>query len=208
MTRSTNRRGQVHPALAVALGLIAVAGIVAAVLVSRPSAPAGPAPSDRPSAAPSSAPDPTPLATPVVTPGPSPTPSPKPTTAPSSGLGSIDLENATDHDVVLQIHDQTGTLVKAESGTPGDGMSVRWHDALVENRNHHTIFITWAGLPQDDTLDLGVAIVDGKLTVTIVQAGPVENSDAMGEDRVVALTFDLAVQADDVTVEILDRTVD
>ncbi len=206
MTRSTKSRGQVHPALAFALGALAVAGIIAAVLVSRPSGPAGPGPSDRPSTPPSSAPDPTPVPTPVVTP--KPTPAPTPTTAPSVGLGSIDLENATNHDVVLQIHDQTGTLVRAESGTPGDGMSVRWHDALVQNAGTRTIFVTWVGLPQDDTLDLGVAIVDGALQVTIVQAGPVANSDAMGEDRIVTLTFDTPVPADEVVVDILDRTVD
>ena len=106
MTRSTKSRGQVHPALAFALGALAVAGIIVAVLVSRPSGPAGPGPSDRPSTPPSSAADPTPVPTPVVTP--KPTPAPTPTTAPSVGLGSIDLENATNHDVVLQIHDQTG----------------------------------------------------------------------------------------------------
>jgi hypothetical protein len=200
------RRGQVQPALAVALGVVAIVGIVAAVLFSRPSAPTGPTASDRPSATPVA----TPIATPtdVPTPVATPTPSPTPTPAPSTGLGSIKLRNATNHDVVLQVHDQTETLTGAVSGEPGDGMSVRWHDALVKNANHHTILVTWVGLPQDDTLDLGVAIVDGQLHVTIVQAGPVANSDAMGEDRIVALTFDRAIKADDVFVEILDRTID
>ena len=193
-------RGQVQPALAVALGIVAIVGIVAAVLFSRPSAPAGPSASDRPSA--------TPSATPVPTPLPTPSPTPSPTPVPSTGLGSIKLRNATNHDVVLQVHDQTDTLTGAVSGQPGDGMSVHWHDALVKNANQHTILVTWVGLPQDDTLDLGVAIVDGQLHVTIVQAGPVANSDAMGEDRIVALTFDRAIKADDVFVEILDRTID
>jgi hypothetical protein len=203
-------RGQVQPALAVALGIVALVGIVAAVLFSRPAAPSGPTASDRPSSTPSATPIATPIATPtaVPTPLPTPTPSPTPTPAPSTGLGSIKLRNATNHDVVLQVHDQTDTLTGAVSGKPGDGMSVRWHDALVKNANQHTILVTWVGLPQDDTLDLGVAIVDGQLHVTIVQAGPVANSDAMGEDRVVALTFDRAIKADDVFVEVLDRTID
>jgi hypothetical protein len=200
------RRGQVQPVLAVALGVIAIAGIVGAVLVSRPSASAGPGASDRPSTPPSSGPVATPVATPVASPSAAPTA--KPSVAPSAGIGSIDLENATGHDVVLQVHDQTDTLTGAVSGKPGDGMSVRWHDAIVKNAGARTIVVTWAGLPQDDTLDLGVAVVDGKLQVTIVQAGPVPNSDAMGEDRIVALTFDGPVSADDVTVLVLDRTVD
>ena len=147
-------------------------------------------------------PDPTAVPTPVVTPVPSPS------AAPSAGLGSIDLDNATGHEVVLQVHDQTDSLAAASSGRPGDGMSVRWHDSIIENTDIDTIRLTWVGLPQDDTLDLGVARVDGKLQITIVQAGPVANSDAMGEDRVVVLTFDGPVDAEDVVVDVLDRTVD
>ena len=190
------RRGQVQPVLAVALGAIAVVGIVAVVLVSRPSAPAGPTASDRPSASPSSAPSPTPV------------PAATPSSGPSAGIGSVDLRNATGHRVTLQVHDQTGALAGVVSGTPGDGMSAQWHKALVENVDDDTIRVTWAGLPQDDTLDLGVAIVDGAYQVTIVQAGPVPDSDAMGEDRVIALTFDGPVRAGDVVVQVLDRTLD
>ena len=209
MFTTSNRGGQIHPALAVALGAVAVAGLVAAVLVSRPGPAAGPAPSDRPSASPSAAPsaDPTADPTPVTTPKPTATPSAAPSSP--SGVGSpIDLDNATDHDVVLQVHDQTGTLTGVVSGRPGDGMSAQWHRAIVQNVDIDTISITWAGLPQDDVLDLGVAVVDGELVVTIVQSGPVPNSDAMGEDRVVKLTFDHPVSAEDVDVQVLDRTID
>lgn len=202
----SSRRGQAQPALAAVLGIVAVVGIVAAVVVSRPNAAAGPGASDRPSAAPSASPTATPAATP--TPGPSVDPTVEPTATPSSGLGTIELRNATRHEVRLQVHDQTGDLEQAVSGTPGDGMSAQWHKAIVRNADVDTILITWAGLPQDDTLDLGVALVDGEYVVTIVQAGPVPNSDAMGEDRIVALTFDGPVAAGDVTVQVLDRTVD
>jgi hypothetical protein len=206
MTTSPNRSGQIHPVLAVAIGVVAVVGLVAAVLVSRPTGGA-PDASDRPSTPPSAAPsapadDPTPVPTPVVT------PAPTPSAAPSAGLGTIELENATNHEVLAQIHDQTGTVERAVSGKPGDGMSVRWHKAIVRNTDADQISITWVGLPQDDTLDIGVAVVDGQLNVTIVQAGPVANSDAMGEDRVVVLTFDTQVNAEDLYVEILDRTID
>ena len=42
----------------------------------------------------------------------------------------------------------------------------------------------------------------------LVQAGPYPQTDAMGEDRILILTFDGPVSADDVSVEILNRTVD
>jgi hypothetical protein len=205
MTPSSPRRGQVQPVLAVALGAVAIAVVVAALIVSRPSAPAGATATDRPSTAPSSKPAATPVTTPVPKPPAVPTATP---TAPSAGIVSFDLENASGHDVVVQVHDQTDTLAGAESGPAIDGMSVRWHGAKVRTVGPRTVLVTWAGLPQDETIDLGVAIIDGRLLVTIVQAGPVPNSDAMGEDRSVALTFAGPILAGDVSVEVLDRTVD
>jgi hypothetical protein len=201
-----SRRGQAQPALAAVLGVVAAVGIVAAVLISRPNAAAEPGASDRPSAAPTASPTATPSAAPTAAPSADPTV--EPTSTPSAGLGTIELRNATRHDVRLQVHDQTGDLEQVVSGSPGDGMSVRWHKAIVKNGDVDTLLVTWAGLPQDDTLDLGVARVDGEYLITIVQTGPVPNSDAMGEDRIVALTFDGPISAGDVTVQVLDRTVD
>jgi len=197
MTPSSPRRGQVQPVLAVALGVVAIAGLVVA-LGSRPATPSSAGASDRPSTAPA--------ASPAATQAPGPTVDP--TAAPPAGSISFELENASGHDVTLQVHDQTGTLAGAESGPAVDGMSVRWHDARVRTVGPRTILVTWAGLPQDEAVDLGVAILDGRLLVTIVQAGPVPDSDAMGEDRSVALTFDGALLAGDVSVEVLDRAVD
>jgi hypothetical protein len=68
--------------------------------------------------------------------------------------------------------------------------------------------VTWVGLPGDDVVDLGINGAAGAYVLTLVQAGPVANSDAMGEDRVLILTFDAPVSAADVSVDILDRTVD
>ena len=121
---------------------------------------------------------------------------------------SVDLENATGHDVSVLIHDQTGDVVDAVSGTPGDGMSVRWHSAIVKNVDATSIRVTWVGLPGDDVSDLGISGAAGAYVLTVVQPGPVPQSDAMGEDRILILTFDAPVSADDVSVEVLDRTVD
>ena len=191
------RRGQVTIAAGV-FALVAAVGITAAVLASRPVAGPVVAPSPTPSATPSVAPTYTPILV----------PSQIPTQAPAAAPGSVGLDNVTGHDVTLLIHDETGTVVGATSGKPGDGMSVRWHDSIVTNVSANTIAITWVGLPGDDTVDLGIVGADGGYALTLVQPGPVPYSDAMGEDRVLVLTFDGPVSADDVSVEVLDRTVD
>ena len=191
-SRSTSSRGQVQPVVALLLGVVAVVGLVAAVLVSRPGGATGtPAasPTNRPSAAPSVAPS-------------------APPAAPVSGEIKVDLENATNHDVSIQIHDETGDVIKAVSGKPGDGMSIRWHKAIVKNIDARTIYVTWAGLPQDELADLGINSAGDKYELVLVQAGPFPQTDAMGEDRILILTFDAPVSAKDVSVEILNRTVD
>ena len=221
--------GQIHPLAAVALGMLAIAGLVAALLVSRPSAPASdsstPPPATSPGApsgSPTPSADPTPTAVPSPTPTavPSPTPTPEPTpdttdptiepsSEPSDGIVRIPLDNLSQHDVIAHVQDVNGSLASVRSGRPGDGMSVRWHDYQVENRSAESIALTWVGLPQDEVVDVHVdAIGDGRVHITIVQTGPVANSDALGEDRILHLTFNEAQSADKVTVEILDRTID
>ena len=194
-------RGQIQPALAVALGALAVAVIAVGFAVSRPAVPSGPAASERPSATPVASPSSGPSATPV------PVPSAQPSKAPS-GQRSVELRNVSGHQVTALVSDTGDRLVEAASGLPGDGMSVQWHKAIVTQSGTRAITVTWAGLPRDDTVDVTVDAVDGRLHVTIVQAGPVPDSDAMGEDRAIVLTFDGPVAADDVSVEVLDRTVD
>jgi hypothetical protein len=195
-------RGQVQPLVAVALGVVAVVGFAIAVAIAGPGASAGAGASNRPSTPPSSAPS-----TPPST-APSAKPTSVPAATPTTGRISVDLKNASDHDVTLLIHGEIGTVVKAESGTPGDGMSVRWHDAFVRNVDPRTVRVTWVGLPGDETVDLDIVERNNAYRLTLVQAGPYRYTDAMGEDRVVLLTFDRPVSAADVSIEILDRTVD
>ena len=206
MNARPTKRGQTVPQLAVALGAIAVVGVAFAVLVSRPSAPAEPG-----------ATPPAPIATPrpsaPATPGPSSPAAPSPTATPRPSVEPskppvIDLESGSGHDVKATVVDQIGSLVKAESGHPGDGMSVSWHDALVKQVSANAVEITWVAFARDEQIGLGVNDVDGPLTVVIVQAGPYPNTDALGEDRVVVLTFDHAVHAADVEVQVLDQTID
>lgn len=87
-------------------------------------------------------------------------------------------------------------------------MSVGWHSSIVASVDATSISLTWVGLPGDDVADLAISGAPGAYVLTVVQAGPVPYSDAMGEDRVLILTFDAPVSVEDFSVEILDRTVD
>ena len=201
MNASHSSRGQTVPSVAVALGAIAVVGVAFAVLVSRPAAPSTPGASP---SAPAVVATPKPSAS--ATPVPSAPAEPSPSHAPSVPA-SIDLESTSGHHVRLSIEDPFGRLVGVESGHPGDGMSVRWHDSLVEQVDSNVIRVTWVAFPDDVSPGLGVLDLDGGLSVAIVQRGPVPDSDALGEDRVVVLSFDRAVDAGAIDVKVIDDMV-
>jgi len=149
---------------------------------------------------------PGPSASPAPTVGPSAPSSPPPTSAPTqdpaAGPITVDLADRTGHDVSVVIADETGTLHDAKSGTPGDGMSVRWFDAKVQNVDAETVRVVWVGLPRDETLSLRITADGGRYQLGIVQAAPPANSDALGADRVLDLRFDAPVVAEAVDVSI------
>ena len=196
MPRSTLSSRTVLPAAGL-LAVIAVLALVAGGALGRGVDPS-PAPSDMPSTPPSAVPTAEP-STPAT-----PRPTAVPTEAPSDGPVKVDLDNATDHDVSVVIDDQTGHLIGAVSNQPGDGMSVRWGDSTVENFDAQTVRLVWVGLPRDEQIRLTISGEPGAYQFQLVQDGPYENTDAMGFDRVLVLSFDSAVSADDVTVTIED----
>ena len=152
-----------------------------------------PTPSERPSAAPT-----------VVPASPTPVPTAQPSEAPADGPLTVALRNLTGHDVSVAIDDQTGALVGAASGQPGDGMSVRWHDMKVENVDADTVRIVWVGLPRDEQLTLSITGEAGAYALRFVPAAPPANSDAIGFDRILNLDFAAPVSAEDVKVTIED----
>ena len=210
MNAHPSARGQTVPQLAVALGAIAVVGVAFAILVSNPPAPAGGRAEPSPSAPIVATPRPSEPGSPA---SPMPSSPAKPSASPSANpspqpVSVIELESASGHDVKADVIDQIGSLASARSGKPGDGMSVRWHDAIVRQAGPNAVEVTWVAFARDEQIGIGIHDLDGPLTVVIVQAGPYPNTDALGEDRVVILSFDHPVVASDVAVEILDRTVD
>jgi hypothetical protein len=175
-------RGRALPAAALLLALVAVVAVVASGALGRAGDPGKPYPSAPPSNPPTSTPKPTPT----------------PSGAPANGIFDVDLKTVDDTDVTIVVDDATGTVVKASSGDPGDGMSVRWFDMKVENVDAKTLRLTWVGLPVDAQARLLVSRDDGKLRLRFFQPAPPINSDALGHDRILVLMFDEPVSADDV----------
>ena len=193
MSRSTTSR--TVPAILAAIVLLAAVAIGATGVLGRSGTPA-PMPTPAPSVEPSVQPTPPPTAAPTTP------PSAEPSIPPADGAFDVDLENLTAHDVSITIDDETGSVVSAGSGTPGDGMSVRWFDVHVENIDADTLRIVWVGLPRDEVVRLGVSTVDGKVRLRFVQDGPPADSDAIGFDRILELTFAAPVRSEDVLTSV------
>jgi hypothetical protein len=149
-------------------------------------------------------PSPSPSSPPVVSPSPDPSvePSPQPSPDPSEAPGDlvVDLDTLARHDVSVVIDDQIGVVVDASSGEPGDGMSVRWFDALVESLGPQTIGVTWVGLPVDEFVGLQITEYEGGIRLHFDESNPPLYSDAVGFDRVLVLEFDESVSPADVVV--------
>jgi hypothetical protein len=207
MNSSRKLRGAALPTAAV----LAVAALFAALGGGVLGRDADPDPSPSPSPTPTAPAAPS-MPVPFEPPAPSmPVPSaPAPTVPPSAdptapgGPLVIDLDDATGHDVSVVVDDGTGTVVDGASDRPGDGMSVRWGEVLVENLDPRVIRLTWAGYPRDETVRLAISRDADGYHLRIAQGMPYPNTDAMGQDRVLVLAFDEAISAGDIEAFVHD----
>lgn len=174
-------------------GRVVVAGIAALALVVVVGAVAFGA-----GRQPASAPTPTPAATP--SPAPSTPVPPTPTSDPSDSPTVVVLDTVDENDPRVVVDDQTGELVDIRAGHAGDGMSTRWNRAIVDQVGPETIRVTWVGLPGDELVALTIGAKNGAPVLHFDQNAPYANTDALGADRVLVLTFAGAVDADDVPV--------
>jgi len=176
-------------------GPVVAAGIAAVILVGVVGAAALGA------GQPSSAPTPTPVATPFPTPVATPSPTPTPATpAPSGGPIVVVLDTTDENDPRVVVDDQTGSLVDIVAGHAGDGMSVRWNTAIVDQIDSRTIRVTWVGFPGPEDIVLAITVDGGVPVLVFDQKAPYANTDALGADRVLVLTFENDVDADKVEV--------
>jgi hypothetical protein len=185
------------------ISLTAVALVAVALAACSGAAAGGPGITPAPSPAPIVTPAPA-TPTPVVTPEPTPVVTPAPA-EPGNGDGGgdampikVDLENATGHDVYVDIVDRSGTIVRATSGTPGDGATVASSTIEAKNLDPRTIQLTWSDLPGDNALAL---FVDESGT-TFVLVQPEHDGDTMPFDRILVLEFAQATSADDLRFSI------
>lgn len=139
----------------------------------------------------------------AVPPTPSASPSapgatPVPSNVPGAGTIKLVLANATGADVSVDIVDGTGRLVGAESGAPGDGMSVEPGTLEVENVDPTTLRLTWVDYPIDNFLTLHIDESEGVIRLLLVQPAPTGPTDSIGFDRELILAFSEPIEADQV----------
>ena len=182
-----------------------VGGTILAAVIAFTAFGGGGGAADRPSVP--GTPAPAPVATPEPTPEPTAVPAPDETPDPDDGSDAmpikVDLRNATDADVYVDIVDTTGLLVEARSGTPGEGISV---DTLVaENIDATTLKLTWSDFPIDNALALYVDEHEGGIRLLLVQPAPTGTTDAMGFDRELILSFSEPISAEGVETIIVEE---
>ncbi|HET9520614.1 MAG TPA: hypothetical protein VFO73_06200 [Candidatus Limnocylindrales bacterium] len=193
--------------LAASLGAVAGVAIIAAVAFGGSPKPA-PNPTTTPVVTPVPTAEPS-VKPPAVTPVPAPVATPVPTPAPTDGGNdamplTVNLENATDDDVRVDIVDGTGILAGAESGTPGDGASVESYTLKVENVDAKTLRLTWVDYPIDNALALYIDPDGDGYRFVLVQPEPTGDTDAMAFDRELVLTFAEPISASQVEALLQD----
>ena len=148
-------------------------------------------------------PDVTPAATVAGTPPATAVPAPSATTAPSASTTAsihVRLSIATRHVVSVDVTDASGTLVSANTGTPGDGASVEIDKLVVSNVAPNRLRLTWVGGPCDSANRLLIDAARSQL----LMVQPECHGDAIAFDRVLELTFSSAVDAADFTTSVQD----
>jgi hypothetical protein len=102
---------------------------------------------------------------------------------------TVDLRNATGAAVRVDIVDRTGLLLGAESGTPGDRMSVGLNKIQVENIDARTLKLLWVDFPIDNALALFIDETAAGYRLLLIQPEPTAPTDAIGFDRELLLSF-------------------
>lgn len=130
-----------------------------------------------------------------------------PVPAPSQGVEDpgtdpqpirVVLESTSGQDVHVDIVDRAGTIERAVTGRPGEGVSVGSDTIQVENLDARTLRLTWSDYPIDNGLSLFVDPIGTGYRFLMIQPAPTGPADAMGEDRILELAFDHEISAAEV----------
>jgi hypothetical protein len=122
---------------------------------------------------------------------------PAPTEVAAADL-RVDLQSTSGQDVYVDIVDRSGTIERAVTGRPAEGVSVGSGTLQVENLDARTVRLMWSDFPIDNQLRLFVDPIGVGYRFLMIQPAPTGPADAMGEDRILDLTFDREVSAAEV----------
>jgi hypothetical protein len=122
---------------------------------------------------------------------------PAPTEVAAADL-RVDLQSTSGQDVYVDIVDRSGTIERAVTGRPAEGVSVGSGTLQVENLDARTVRLMWSDFPIDNQLRLFVDPIGVGYRFLMIQPAPTGPADAMGEDRILDLTFDRQVSAAEV----------
>jgi hypothetical protein len=143
-----------------------------------------------------------PVSIPTASPAPTPTPSGPPTPVATPVVVRVPLVGFEGRELsTIEIVDESGTLLRAGTGQPGDGGSTSTPQVANDPDDPATVVLTWTGLlsDQDKRLTIGP---DGR-TMTLDRLPGC--GDLVPFDRVLILTFVGPVPADEVTVTAVDE---
>jgi hypothetical protein len=112
----------------------------------------------------------------------------------------VQLRSASGNEISVDIVDASGSLVGAESGTPGDGATVEPYTLAVSNDDPTTLRLRWAGGPCD-AVD-ALSIDANARSILLVE--PECPGDAVAFDRILLLRFAAPVLAGDVRAVLQD----
>jgi hypothetical protein len=130
-------------------------------------------------------------------------PTTAPTVAATSGpIGSahVVLAVATANAVTIDVTDESKTLTRVTSGTPGDGASVEAYKLVVTNRTPTSLRLTWLGGPCDATNTLAIDAARHRLLLVQKECP----GDAIATDRILDLEFATPVEAADLEAFLQD----
>jgi hypothetical protein len=136
-------------------------------------------------------------ASPAASPAPATTAAPAPA---SANPGFVELDNATGNDVAIEIVDESGSLIAATSGTPGDGASVEPYTVAVTNEDPTTLRLTWVDGPCDALDQLMIDATGRRFLVVQPECA----GDSVAYDRVLLMTFAESIDAADVAATLQD----
>lgn len=112
----------------------------------------------------------------------------------------IELANSTHARATVDIRDDSGMLLAASSGTPGDGASVEPHQLIVVNETPTTLRLTWVSGP----CDAGDSLTVDETGRRLVLVQPECPGDTIVHDRVLLLDFAEPIAASDVQAIVQD----